>query len=171
MAAKRNPPIPARGPRHALLIAALWAVAFAAYSNSFRDGLVFDSQRVILADPRIQADTPQNVHLIWTGDYYNGTGSSALYRPLTTLTYLWNYSDWGDGPNARGYHAFNFVVHAVNIALVYLLGLAIFTETWPAFAVAALRGDGESTIDNAEAASVSFPEFWNILDQAAQSGK
>jgi len=36
-----------------------------------------------------------------------------------------------------------------------------------AFAVAALRGDGESTIDNAEAASVSFPEFWNILDQAA----
>ena len=32
-----------------------------------------------------------------------------------------------------------------------------------AFAVAALRGDGESTIDNADAASVSFPEFWNIL--------
>ena len=32
-----------------------------------------------------------------------------------------------------------------------------------AFAVAALRGDGESTVDNAEAASVSFPEFWNIL--------
>src|SRR5206468_5109066 len=29
-----------------------------------------------------------------------------------------------------------------------------------AFAVAALRGDGESAIDGAEAASVSFPEFW-----------
>jgi 3-phosphoshikimate 1-carboxyvinyltransferase len=38
-----------------------------------------------------------------------------------------------------------------------------------AFAVAALRADGESTIDNAEAASVSFPEFWNILDSAACS--
>jgi 3-phosphoshikimate 1-carboxyvinyltransferase len=36
-----------------------------------------------------------------------------------------------------------------------------------AFAVAALAGDGESTIDNAEAASVSFPEFWNILQQIA----
>ena len=33
-----------------------------------------------------------------------------------------------------------------------------------AFAVAALRGDGNSIIDNAEAASVSFPEFWNILE-------
>jgi 3-phosphoshikimate 1-carboxyvinyltransferase len=36
-----------------------------------------------------------------------------------------------------------------------------------AFAVAALRGDAESTIDNADAASVSFPEFWNILQEIA----
>ena len=36
-----------------------------------------------------------------------------------------------------------------------------------AFAVAALAGDGESTIDNAEAASISFPEFWNILQEIA----
>jgi len=35
-----------------------------------------------------------------------------------------------------------------------------------AFAVAALAADGESTIDNADAASVSFPEFWNILARA-----
>jgi 3-phosphoshikimate 1-carboxyvinyltransferase len=34
-----------------------------------------------------------------------------------------------------------------------------------AFAIAALGGDGDSTIDNAEAASVSFPEFWNTLEQ------
>jgi len=32
-----------------------------------------------------------------------------------------------------------------------------------AFAVAALAADGPSTIENAEAASVSFPEFWDIL--------
>jgi 3-phosphoshikimate 1-carboxyvinyltransferase len=36
-----------------------------------------------------------------------------------------------------------------------------------AFAVASLAGDGPSTIDNAEAASVSFPEFWNILAKLA----
>jgi len=35
-----------------------------------------------------------------------------------------------------------------------------------AFAVAALRGDGESVMEGAEAA-VSFPEFWGILEQAA----
>jgi 3-phosphoshikimate 1-carboxyvinyltransferase len=32
-----------------------------------------------------------------------------------------------------------------------------------AFAVAALRADGPSVIENAEAASVSFPEFWTTL--------
>jgi 3-phosphoshikimate 1-carboxyvinyltransferase len=32
-----------------------------------------------------------------------------------------------------------------------------------AFAVAALRADGESVIDGADAASVSFPEFWSTL--------
>ncbi len=36
-----------------------------------------------------------------------------------------------------------------------------------AFAVAALAADGESSIDNADAASVSFPEFWNILREIA----
>jgi 3-phosphoshikimate 1-carboxyvinyltransferase len=37
-----------------------------------------------------------------------------------------------------------------------------------AFAVAALRGDGESTIQNADAASVSFPEFWDTLAGCAK---
>jgi 3-phosphoshikimate 1-carboxyvinyltransferase len=36
-----------------------------------------------------------------------------------------------------------------------------------AFAVAALNADGESTIENAQAASISFPEFWEILGRVA----
>jgi len=39
-----------------------------------------------------------------------------------------------------------------------------------AFAVAALRGDGESTIHGADAASVSFPEFWDTLAHCAVGG-
>jgi 3-phosphoshikimate 1-carboxyvinyltransferase len=38
-----------------------------------------------------------------------------------------------------------------------------------AFAVAALRGDGESTIRGADAASVSFPEFWDTLGSVCVS--
>ncbi len=36
-----------------------------------------------------------------------------------------------------------------------------------AFAVAALHADGESVIEGAEAASVSFPEFWDTLERCA----
>ncbi len=38
-----------------------------------------------------------------------------------------------------------------------------------AFAVAALRADGPSVIQNAEAASVSFPEFYDLLDEITGS--
>jgi 3-phosphoshikimate 1-carboxyvinyltransferase len=37
-----------------------------------------------------------------------------------------------------------------------------------AFAVAALRADGPSVIENADAASVSFPEFWSTLARIAE---
>ena len=37
-----------------------------------------------------------------------------------------------------------------------------------AFAVAALRGDGDSVIQGAEAASVSFPEFWDTLSRCTE---
>ena len=37
-----------------------------------------------------------------------------------------------------------------------------------AFAVAALRADGESVIHGAEAASVSFPEFWDTLSSCVE---
>lgn len=37
-----------------------------------------------------------------------------------------------------------------------------------AFAVAALRCNGDSTLDNAEAASVSFPEFRGMLNKAGR---
>lgn len=36
-----------------------------------------------------------------------------------------------------------------------------------AFAVAALRADGETVIDNAEAASVSFPSFYDLLESSS----
>ncbi len=38
-----------------------------------------------------------------------------------------------------------------------------------AFAVAALAADGESSLDRAEVASVSFPEFYDVLDSIVQA--
>jgi tetratricopeptide (TPR) repeat protein len=108
---------------------ALSAFALLAYSNSFRNGFAFDNTALILQDPRIRAATPENLHLILTEQYWYNSTTIGLYRPLTTFSYLLNYAIFGNGPHPAGYHWVNFALHAVNIALVYLLGLLLFQET------------------------------------------
>jgi tetratricopeptide (TPR) repeat protein len=115
--------------RRGLPILALWAFALLAYCNSFRTGFVLDNAPVILEDSRIRAATAENFHLILTQDYWYNRLTSGLYRPLTTFSYLLNYAILGNGPHPAGYHWVNFALHAVNIALVYLLGLLLFQET------------------------------------------
>jgi len=124
--------------RRALPVLALWAFALLAYSNSFRAGFVFDNERAILRDSRVQAATAENARLILTQDYSYQNSSSGLYRPLTTFSYLLNYAILGGGAHPAGYHWVNFVLHAVNILLVYWLGLLLFQEMGPAWALAAV---------------------------------
>jgi tetratricopeptide (TPR) repeat protein len=119
-------------------LAALWTVALAAYAGSFGAGLVFDNRLLIPGDPRIQAATQQNIALILGRDYWFGHWNSDLYRPLTTLSYLFNYSVLGNASNPAGYHWVNFALHAVNIALVYVLALWILGELRTAWAMTAV---------------------------------
>jgi tetratricopeptide (TPR) repeat protein len=115
--------------RHALPVLALWAFALLPYSNSFQAGFVFDNDRAILKDPRVHEATSGNLHLILNQEYWYKTTATSLYRPLTTFSYLLNYAILDNGPHPAGYHWINFALHAVNIALVYLLGLLLFQQT------------------------------------------
>ena len=124
--------------KHWRWFAALWVCSILPYLNSFRDGLAFDNTLAIQVDPRVHAATWANVHTIWTTEYWHNISSSGLYRPLTTLSYLFNYAVLGSGANPLGYHVFNSIVQAINVSLVFWLGLEIFEEIAPAFAVAAL---------------------------------
>ena len=135
------PVAPDRDWRHAWRLLALWALVLAAYSNSFQAGLVLDSPMVISQDARIQAVTPENLRLILTEQYWHGSTTSGLYRPLTTASYLLNYAVFGNGRNPAGYHWVNLALHAVNVSLVYVLGILVFEAApVPAFALAALWG-------------------------------
>jgi protein O-mannosyl-transferase len=136
----RLPPIfDARGARNTLLATiALWMLILLAYSNSFRAGFVFDNNWAILQDSRIRAATRENLNLILTQDYWYRTGDSGLYRPLTTLSYLLNYSILGGGAHAAPYHWVNFALHATNATLLYLLGVLLLESSPLALAMAAL---------------------------------
>jgi protein O-mannosyl-transferase len=131
------PPPPAKAwPRHGLILAGICALILLANINSFRDGFPFDNRAAILTDARVHAATSDNIQQILTQDYWPKQPAN-LYRPLTTLSYLFNYAILGNGTNPAGYHWFNLLLHMINAGLVYALGLLLFRDRiWAAAAAA-----------------------------------
>jgi tetratricopeptide (TPR) repeat protein len=124
---------------HALLLAAVAGLTLLAYANSFHVSFLVDNTEIILNDTRVHAVTTEHLHRILTTQYWE-TFNNGLYRPLTTLSFLFNYAVLGNGTDPYGYHCINFILHAINIALVYLLGLAIFKRIPAALLMSALWG-------------------------------
>jgi tetratricopeptide (TPR) repeat protein len=118
--------------------AVLLLIALAAYVNTFALGLAQDSKTIVTADARVQAVTADNVKAILTKNYWWPKTGDGLYRPVTTLSILFNYAVLGNGPNAAGYHVLNFLLHSINVWLVYELALLLLRGTTPAFFAAAL---------------------------------
>ncbi|MGA2269411.1 MAG: DUF1736 domain-containing protein [Bryobacteraceae bacterium] len=117
---------------------ALLGITLAAYSNSFSAGFTFDNKGLLLQDPRIRQATAQNIDLILHKTYWWPYGESGLYRPITTLTYFFNYAILGNGDQPADYHWINFLLHAGNVLLVYALALRLMREWRPAALAAAV---------------------------------
>ena len=103
----------------------LVAVTLLAYANSFGAGFALDNKALILQDTRVHASTRDNVDLILNHTYWWPIGESGLYRPVTTLSYLFNYAVLGNEDRPAGYHAFNLLLHVVNVILVFAIALPI----------------------------------------------
>src|SRR6185295_10390235 len=109
------------GPRTGWVALALGLLALLVYSNSFSAGLVLDNGLIIGTDTRLRAASAENVGLIFSKSYWWPGFESVLYRPLTTLTYLFNYSVLGSGEHVASYHVVNFLLHWANVVLVLLI--------------------------------------------------
>jgi protein O-mannosyl-transferase len=128
---------PSQSTRHLLAALALCALTLLAYSNSFGSALVLDN-KVLLLDPRIREATPENIALIFQHTYWWPTGEAGLYRPFTTLSYLFNYAILGEGDQLFGYHALNLLLHLGNVLLAYALALRLVRRFWPSVFIAAV---------------------------------
>jgi hypothetical protein len=104
---------------------ALGLLTLLAFSNSFSTGFALDNQMLILGDTRIQTANAANTALIIQHTYWWPNGESGLYRPLTTLSYLLNYSILGNRDRPAGYHWINFFLHAANVFLLFALVLRL----------------------------------------------
>lgn len=130
-------PDPIDRPRawHGLLCAAL---ALAAFHNAFIGGMVFDSSVIIPLDHRLRGESFAAFLEIFTQGYWYPALLSDLYRPVTTLSYFFNYTVLGAGTEPATYHALNLALHAANAALVHALALRLRAGTAGALLAGAL---------------------------------
>ncbi len=132
---------PKTNSRRSLLAAViLSALTLLTFSNSFQAGFAWDNEHLILKDPRIRAATAENIGLILQHTYWWPTGEAGLYRPLTTLSYLFNYSILGHSEQPAGYHWINLILHTINVLLVYALAMRLVRKLWPPVFIAAVWG-------------------------------
>jgi tetratricopeptide (TPR) repeat protein len=164
------------------LLIALGLVAFtlAAYVNCFDAGFALDNRGLILQDPRLRAATAENLGLILSHNYWWPTGESGLYRPFTTLSYLFNYSVLGNGEHAAAYHAINLLLHGLNVLLVYVLARRFLPGIAPPAALAglwavhpALTESVTNIIGRSDllAGSALLSGFWFYLKSMEASGR
>ncbi|MBI5182115.1 MAG: tetratricopeptide repeat protein, partial [Nitrospirae bacterium] len=57
-----------------------------------------------------------------------------LYRPLVTISYIFDYAIWGLNP--KGFHLANLILHILTSIIVYLLALEILKNSWPSLIAA-----------------------------------
>jgi tetratricopeptide (TPR) repeat protein len=117
---------------------ALFALTLLAYANSFSSKLVLDAIPLLGEDERIRALTFENLRLIFTTNYWGTSVPDWLYRPVTTLSLLFNYAVLGNGAATTGYHIVNFLLHLGNVWLVLALARRVLGNRWAAFLAAAV---------------------------------
>lgn len=100
--------------RDALPAAAVALAAFAAFLPSFGGVFQFDDYNVIVNYPTVHS---------WQA-LFERAGQGV--RPLLKASYALN---WSLGPGEAGFHLLNNAAHALNAALLYLVGLAL-CERW-----------------------------------------
>ena len=116
----------------------LCALTWLAYANSFQAGMVLDNKVLLLEDPRVRAVTPENISLILHQSYWWPYIESALYRPVTTFSYLFNYAVLGNQGQPAGYHWINLMLHTGNVLLLFAAALRLGRQLWLAFFIAAI---------------------------------
>jgi len=110
------------------LIAIILIVGFLVYLNALSNSFVWDDEEQVVNNLLIRSWV--NFPQIFGGSTFQtgGTGglSGMYYKPLMTLSFMFNYSIWK--LNAFGYHLFQIVFHLTNAVLVFLLLQKLFNN-------------------------------------------
>jgi tetratricopeptide (TPR) repeat protein len=103
------------------------AIAAAVYGNSVRSPFIWDDRYLIHENHFIKSFSylPEIFkHQL----YYSSAGVSNFYRPVQTLTLMFDYAIWKDNP--AGYHITNIAMHILCGFMAYLFLFAVFKSRY-----------------------------------------
>ncbi len=104
--------------KYILVFLLISAVCSMAYFNSLRNPFIWDDEALVVKNTLIRS--VQNLPASFTNDLYFGIASgSNFYRPLQTISYLFDYHFWQLDP--FGYHLTNIILQIAVSFLVFLL--------------------------------------------------
>ncbi len=112
----------------------VFAVAGGVYLNTLGNDFVLDDRPLIEKNPLVR--DLRNLPILFLADYWAPSLESGLYRPVVMATYLLNREL--TGPEPRGFHAVNVLLHAVVSVLVLFVMLRVSDDPAPAVAGAFL---------------------------------
>src|SRR3989338_6713361 len=105
--------------RHLKAILLILVLSVITYFNAFANRFVWDDRALIIENELIR--DWKHIPQIFTNELYRTSAPVSFYRPIQTLSCLFDYSIWHLNP--YGYHFTNLFIHIVNGILVYFLVL------------------------------------------------
>jgi hypothetical protein len=123
---------------HAVSLLLVVTAAVVAYLNAGGGALVFDAKVIVGENPAVQTWSAESVRYLFTHDYWQPMATDGLYRPLTTLSFLFDRGVLGHGDAAFGYVVENVALHAICAMLVYALVWQAARRRWAATVAALL---------------------------------
>jgi len=115
------------------------------------DELTFDNAFIVGDDTRLRSFSLGSLKLIFSRDYWWPSFSSSLFRPLSTLTFWFEYSVLGYGERAIGYQLCNAAMHLGIVMLVFTLARRLRlgeAVAWGAALLFALHPVGTEVVPN-----------------------
>lgn len=118
-----------------LVLLLLCVICFLAYFNSLSNPFIWDDEALVVKNTLIRSAS--NLPAAFTNDLYFGVSSgSNFYRPVQTISYMWDYHFWQLDP--LGYHLTNIVLQIGVAFLVFLFVFALLNSLPISIATAAM---------------------------------
>lgn len=117
--------------KNIFIIIAIIALTFLSYINTLNNSFVYDDNTYIVENRQIRSIA--NIPNAFVSSYPPDSKEQGLYRPMVTISYIFDYAIWGLNP--KGFHLTNLILHILTSIIVYLLAFEIIKTQWPSAVV------------------------------------